>query len=70
MECAYHFGAGIVPLPEDIDFEPRGMYNGRNSLRIYDYEMFAQESFADWVHTLREAIRGDRIAATRHHRAR
>jgi hypothetical protein len=48
---------GTVPLPEDIDFAPRGMYNGRNSLRIYDYEMFAQESFAGWVHTLREGIR-------------
>jgi hypothetical protein len=49
---------GTISLPEDIDFSPRGMYNGHNSLRIYDYEMFAQESFANWVHTLREAIRG------------
>jgi hypothetical protein len=48
---------GTIPLPEDIDFAPRGMYNGRNSLRIYDYEMFAQESFANWVRTLREGIR-------------
>jgi hypothetical protein len=48
---------GTIPLPEDIDFAPRGMYNGRNSLRIYDYEMFAQESFASWMHTLRESIR-------------
>ena len=49
---------GTIPLPEDIDFAPRGMYNGRNSLRIYDYEMFAQESFAGWAQHLREAIRG------------
>ena len=48
---------GSIPLPEDIDFAPRGMYNGRNSLRIYDYEMFAQESFGNWVRILREAIR-------------
>ncbi len=48
---------GTIPLPEDIDFAPRGMYNGRNSLRIYDYEMFAQESFAKWAHTMREGIR-------------
>jgi hypothetical protein len=47
---------GTIPLPEDIDFAPRGMYNGRNSLRTYDYEMFAQESFANWVKTVREAI--------------
>jgi hypothetical protein len=49
---------GAIPLPEDIDFSPRGMYNGRNSLRIYDYEMFAQESFAGWTQHLHEAIRG------------
>src|SRR6266542_2838821 len=48
---------GTIPLPEDIDFAPRGMYNGHNSLRIYDYEMFAQESFANWVKTMREGIR-------------
>ena len=48
---------GTIPLPEDIDFSPRGMYNGHNSLRIYDYEIFAQESFANWVKTMREGIR-------------
>ena len=48
---------GSIPLPEDIDFSPRGMYNGHTSLRIYDYEMFAQESFANWVRTIREGIR-------------
>src|SRR5581483_4366731 len=47
-----------IALPDDIDFQPRGMYNGHNSLKIYDYEMFAQESFADWVKTMRDAIRG------------
>jgi hypothetical protein len=48
---------GTIPLPEDIDFSPRGMYNGHNSLRIYDYEMFAQESFANWAKAMREGIR-------------
>lgn len=48
---------GTIPLPEDIDFQPRGMYEGHNSLKIYDYEMFAQESFAGWVKAMREAIR-------------
>jgi hypothetical protein len=47
---------GTIPLPEDIDFSLRGMYNGRNSLRIYDYELFAQESFANWVGIMREGI--------------
>jgi Cellulase (glycosyl hydrolase family 5) len=46
-----------VPLPEEIDFAPRGMYDGRNSLKIYDYEMFAQDGFAHWVRIMREGIR-------------
>jgi hypothetical protein len=48
---------GQIPLPEESDFEPRGMYEGHNSLKIYDYEMFAQESFADWVKTMRDGMR-------------
>jgi len=48
---------GEISLPEDIDFSPRGMYDGHNSLKIYDYEMFAQESFANWVKTMHEGIR-------------
>jgi hypothetical protein len=48
---------GSIPLPEDPDFTPRGMYDGHNSLKIYDYEVFAQESFANWVRTLRDAVR-------------
>jgi len=48
---------GTIALPEEADFEPRGMYSGRNSLKIYDYEIFAQESFAMWVKAMRDAIR-------------
>jgi hypothetical protein len=48
---------GTIALPEDIDFTPRGMYNGHNSLKIYDYEMFAQESFAAWVRAIGDGIR-------------
>jgi hypothetical protein len=33
------------------------MYNGHNSLKIYDYEMFAQESFAGWVRAMGDGIR-------------
>ncbi len=47
---------GTIALPEDIDFQPRGMYNGHNSLKIYDYEMFAQESFAGWVRAMGDGI--------------
>jgi hypothetical protein len=48
---------GTIALPEDVDFTPRGMYNGHNSLKIYDYEMFAQESFAGWVRAMGDGIR-------------
>jgi len=51
---------GSIPLPEDIEFNPRGMYDGHNSLKIYDYEIFAQESFANWVRTMRDGIRESR----------
>jgi hypothetical protein len=48
---------GIVTLPEEDEFNPRGIYVGHNSLRVYDYYLFAQEVFANWVHTMRGAIR-------------
>src|SRR5437667_12689499 len=33
------------------------MYVGHNSLRVYDYFLFAQEAFLDWVRAMREKIR-------------
>ena len=48
---------GRVALPEEVDFSARAAYDGGNPLKTYDYQMFAQESFANWVKTLREAIR-------------
>lgn len=49
--------AGTIPLPREAEFAPRGMYTGNNSLKLYDYTLFAQESFANWVKDLRETIR-------------
>ena len=49
--------AGTISLPTEEEFSPRGMYNGVNSLRMYDYVLFAQEKFADWMHGMREVIR-------------
>jgi hypothetical protein len=46
-----------LPLPEEIEFTPRGTYVGRNSLKLYDYYFFAQESFAEWVRGMGDAIR-------------
>lgn len=50
--------AGTISLPTEQEFAQRGMYDGINSLRMYDYVLFAQEKFADWVRGMREAIRG------------
>ena len=44
-------------MPEDSDFAPRGMYSGHNSLEVYDYSMFAQERFAEWVGAISAGIR-------------
>ena len=49
--------AGTISLPSEQEFAPRGMYDGINSLRMYDYVLFAQEKFADWVRGMRDAIR-------------
>jgi hypothetical protein len=48
---------GTVALPEDDEFAARGMYVGHNSLKVYDYYLFAQDVFANWAHTMHEAIR-------------
>jgi hypothetical protein len=49
--------AGTIALPTEGEFTPRGMYTGTNSLRLHDYFLFAQESFADWARTMRDTIR-------------
>ena len=49
--------AGTISLPQEIEFSSRGMYLGHNSLRVYDYYLFAQETFLAWVRALRDKIR-------------
>ncbi len=49
--------AGTISLPREDEFLPRGMYTGTNSLRMYDYFLFAQDSFAQWARTMRDTIR-------------
>jgi len=46
-----------LPVPAEAEFDPRGMYIGNNSLKIYDFLFFAQESFAAWAKEMRNAIR-------------
>jgi hypothetical protein len=47
-----------LPVPEELEFESRGMYSGQNSLKLYDFFEFAQVEFASWVKGLRDAIHG------------
>ena len=49
--------AGMISLPREEEFSPRGMYTGTNSLRLNDYFLFAQESFAHWARTMHDTIR-------------
>jgi hypothetical protein len=46
-----------LPVPTEGEFDPRGMYGGPNSLKLYDFFQFAEDAFADWVKNLRTAIR-------------
>lgn len=48
---------GTLPLPTEGEFQQRSMYDGPNSLKLYDYFLFAQESFAGWAQGMRDAIR-------------
>jgi hypothetical protein len=49
--------AGSISLPGELEFSSRGMYVGHNSLRVYDYFLFAQETFVEWVRAMREKVR-------------
>jgi len=48
---------GAIPLPDEMEFAQRGAYVGRNALKVYDFFVFAQDVFANWVKTMRDAVR-------------
>jgi hypothetical protein len=48
---------GYISVPGEAEFNPRSMYSGPNSLKLYDYYLFAQESFAEWARAMRTVIR-------------
>lgn len=48
---------GTLPVPSGAEFDSRAMYSGIPSLKLYDFFLFAQRSFSDWVKTMRAAIR-------------
>jgi hypothetical protein len=45
-------------LPEAEAFDPDAVRGGHNLLKGYDYDLFTQWVFRDWVQHLRDAIRG------------
>jgi hypothetical protein len=49
--------SGTMPVPGELEFSERGTYDGHNSLKLYDFFLFAQESFANWVKGMESAIR-------------
>ena len=49
---------GPIPLPEEPEFTERGAYRGHNSLKVYDFFLFAQDTFSNWVQIMRQAVRG------------
>lgn len=49
--------SGTIALPSEEEFVPRGMYTGSNSLKLYDYFLFAQEEFTKWAANMRKVIR-------------
>jgi hypothetical protein len=61
LAAAWNFPAsrvsGVIPLPEESEFAQRGMYTGHNSLKVYDFFLFAQDVFMDWLRTMRDAVR-------------
>lgn len=46
-----------LPAPTEDEFAERAVYSGHNSLKLYDFFEFAQETFANWVKEMRDTIR-------------
>jgi hypothetical protein len=52
------FHGGTVPTPDDQDMTAASANDGGHPLAVYDFNLFAQESFAEWAQSMRAAIRG------------
>lgn len=50
-------GDSPLSLPTEQEFDVRGEYTGHNGLKLYDFYIFAQDTFADWVSNLQHSIR-------------
>jgi hypothetical protein len=51
------FPLGPIPPPNDQDMAAQSSSDGGHPLAIYDFELFAQESFAAWAGKMRQTIR-------------
>jgi hypothetical protein len=47
---------GPIPAPSDADRTPQSANDGARPLSVYDFNLFAQESFASWARQMRSAI--------------
>jgi hypothetical protein len=47
-----------MALPKAGAFQPDAVRSGFNPLKVYDYALFTQSVFADWVKQMRDLIRG------------
>jgi len=48
--------SGTVSVPDEIEFNARGMYVGHNSLKTYDFFLFAQNVFSHWVQGMHQVV--------------
>ncbi len=48
--------SGTVSVPDEIEFNARGMYVGHNSLKTYDFFLFAQNVFSHWVQSMHQVV--------------
>ncbi len=46
-----------MPVPDEPDFAPGGVYRGGHPLSVRDFYLFAQQQFVEWAQTMRQTIR-------------
>jgi hypothetical protein len=50
--------SGVVSPPDDSEFNARGTYVGHNSLKTYDFHLFSQYVFSQWVRGMQQVVHG------------
>jgi len=51
------FHGDAIPTPDDLDMTAASANDGGHPLSVYDFNLFGQESFANWAQIMRAAIR-------------